>query len=84
MIQHIGSAVAATFALGSFLIGVGLIYAAVKARSLTELGPAVFMFAAGVTAATRYTSPIGWICASEVLATGAYLLLLRHFSTREV
>jgi hypothetical protein len=84
MIHHVGSAVAATFAMGSFLIGVGLIYAAGKARSLTELGPAVFMLSAAATAASRYTSPIGWICASEVLLTGAFVLHLRHLSEGEV
>lgn len=82
-LPYIGSIVAAVFSGGFALIGAGLVHTAIKTRSLTELGPAVFMFAAAFSASIRYTTPFSWLVASQVLLTGVFLLTLRHLAEGE-
>jgi hypothetical protein len=82
-LPYLGSIAAAVFAGGAILISAGLIHAALKARSLTELGPAACMFAAAFSASMRYTTPFSWIVASQVLLTGCFVLWLRHLTEGE-
>ena len=82
-LSYLGSIAAAVFAGGCILISIGFVYAALKNRSLIELGPAAFMIAAAFSASIRYTTPFSWIVASQVLLTGCFVLWLRHLGEGE-
>ena len=43
----------------------------------------VSSIAAAFSAAIRYTTPISWIVASQVLLTGVFMLTLRHLAEGE-
>jgi uncharacterized membrane protein len=78
-VQIIASILAATFAGMSALIGLGFCFGGLRAREVSYVGPAAVMFGAAFNYGYRYTTPIGWLVAVEILVVSAFLLMLRQW-----